>query len=175
MVTTKRFKTRCGSGSGAGRQIGTDEFDDRIREILHREVVAIIRDQVLELFGSIMTAMMDFFDDRYTAMAENVVVAASVVVVAVGVRQGLVFQYWDFNNTKPPNFIGVQDLIVAMRWLSDVEGCFFTCSCAADQKVRCALNLLRSRVKDWWRLVTCKINKCHVVVCHIVVLNKLTI
>ncbi|CAH1445284.1 unnamed protein product [Lactuca virosa] len=41
-----------------------------------------------------------------------------------------------------------------MRWISDVEGCFFTCSCPAEQKVRCALNLLRSGAKDWWRLAT---------------------
>ena len=41
-----------------------------------------------------------------------------------------------------------------MRWLSDVEGCFFTCSCPADHRVRCALNLLRLGVKDWWRLTT---------------------
>jgi len=41
-----------------------------------------------------------------------------------------------------------------MRWLSDVEGCFFTCSCPADQRVRCALNLLRLGAKDWWRLTT---------------------
>ena len=41
-----------------------------------------------------------------------------------------------------------------MRWLSDVEGCFFTYSCPADQKVRCSLNLLRSEAKDKWRLMT---------------------
>lgn len=28
------------------------------------------------------------------------------------------------------------------------------CSCPTDQRVRCALNLLRSGEKDWWRLVT---------------------
>ena len=54
---------------------------------------------------------------------------------------------------KPPTFDGIQNLIVAMRWLSDVEGCFFTCSCPVDQKVRCALNLLSSREKDWWRFM----------------------
>nr|KAJ0210028.1 hypothetical protein LSAT_V11C400157280 [Lactuca sativa] len=47
-----------------------------------------------------------------------------------------------------------EDLIVAIRWLSDVEGCFFTCSCPADQRVRCALNLLRLGAKDWWSLTT---------------------
>ena len=47
---------------------------------------------------------------------------------------------------------GVHDPIIGMRWLDDVEGCFFTCLCFADQRVRCALNLLRSGAKDWWRL-----------------------
>ena len=41
-----------------------------------------------------------------------------------------------------------------MRWISDVEGCFFTCSCPTDQKVKCGFNLLRSGAKDWWRLAT---------------------
>ena len=29
-----------------------------------------------------------------------------------------------------------------MRWLSDVEGCFSTSLCPADQRARCALDLL---------------------------------
>ena len=41
-----------------------------------------------------------------------------------------------------------------MRWLSDVEDFFFTCSCPTDQRVRGALNLLRLEAKDWWRLTT---------------------
>ena len=44
---------------------------------------------------------------------------------------------------KPPKFDGVKEPIVAMRWLCDVEVCFFTCSFADDQKVECALNLLQ--------------------------------
>ena len=55
---------------------------------------------------------------------------------------------------KPPYFDGFQDPIIAIRLLSDVEGCCFTCSCPANQNVRCALNLLRSGVKEWWRLAT---------------------
>ena len=41
-----------------------------------------------------------------------------------------------------------------MRWISDVEGYFFTCSYLTDQKVRCALNLLRSGANYWWILAT---------------------
>ena len=41
-----------------------------------------------------------------------------------------------------------------MRWLSDVEGCFFTYSCPDDQKVKCDLNLLRGGGRNWWRMVT---------------------
>ena len=99
-------------------------------------------------------AMMEYFDDRYVALAETAVAAATSVVLAVrgGVGATLGFQYKDFDNTKPPTFDGTQDLIKAMRWISNVEGCFLTCSCPTNQKVRCALNLLRSWAKDWWRL-----------------------
>ena len=64
-----------GSGSGAGEgvpgrsvppevigQMSTCELDARIREILHDEVAALFRDELPELFGSIKTAMVEYFD-----------------------------------------------------------------------------------------------------------------
>ena len=45
-------------------------------------------------------------------------------------------------------FDGLLDPIVVVRWLSDVDGCFFTCSCTNDQKVKCTLNLLGLGEKD---------------------------
>ena len=103
------------------------------------------------MFGSIKTAMVEYFDERYAALAETAAAAAPSAVTAAGIGRGgdgRAFQYRDFDNTKPPTFDGTQDTIRAMRWLSDVEGCFFTCSCPTDQKVRSALNLLRSEEKD---------------------------
>ena len=128
-------------------QMSTDELDARIREILHDEVAAMFQAELSELFGSIKTAMVEYFDERYAALTETAAAAA-------GGGAGRGFQYRDFDNTKPPTFDGVQDPIVAMRWLSDVEGCFFTCSCPADQRVRCAMNLLTLGARDWWRLTT---------------------
>ena len=92
------------------------------------------------MFGSIKTTMMEFFDVQYTPSAKASAVAASTAVVAAGVGTGRVFQYRDFDNTNPPTFNRVQYLIVAIRWISDVEGCFFMCLCTVDQKVRFALN-----------------------------------
>ena len=51
--------------------------------------------------------------------------------------------YWEFSNTKPPEFENVKEPIVFMRWVSDVEGCFNTCSFPENLKVQFALNLLR--------------------------------
>ena len=156
-----------GSGSGAGEgvpdgsmppevigQLSTCELDARIREILHDEVAALFRVEFPELFGSMKTAMVEYFDECYAALAETAVAAAAATIETTGGGAGRGFQYRDFDSTKPPTFDGVQDPIVAMRWLSDVEGCFFTCSCPTEQRVRCALNLLRLGAKDWWRLTT---------------------
>ncbi|XP_052621371.1 uncharacterized protein LOC122195016 [Lactuca sativa] len=55
---------------------------------------------------------------------------------------------------KPPEFDGTQDPVAAMRWISDIEGCFFTCSSPEHLKVRFALNQLRLGAKDWWKFVT---------------------
>lgn len=155
------------SGTGAGEgvpgrsvlpevigQMSTCKLDARIREILHDQVVALFRAELPKLFGSIKTAMVEYFDERYAALTETATAAATAAVAPTGEGAGQGFQYRDFDNTKPPNFDGVQDPIVAMRWLLDVEGCFFTCSCPADQRVRCALNLLRLGEKDWWRVTT---------------------
>ena len=86
--------------------------------------------------------MIEYFDERYAALAETAAAVATTAVAAArgGASRG--FQYRDFYYTKPPTFDGVQDPIVAMRWLSDVEGCFSTSLCPADQRARCALDLL---------------------------------
>ena len=129
----------------------------RIREIMHDEIAAAFRAQLPEMFTSIKTTMVEYFDEQNAALAETAAAAATSVVTATGVGGGgasRAFEYRDIDNTKPPTFDGTQDAIWAMRWLSDVEGCFFKCSCPADQKVRCAFNLLRLGAKDMWRLTT---------------------
>ena len=73
--------------------------------------------------------MIEYSDDHYVSFSETATATATANARVGSVR---VFQYQDFNNTKPLTFDGVQDPIITMRWLSDVEGCFFTCSCLAD-------------------------------------------
>ena len=70
-----------GSGSGSGQddrgapaapevmsQDGPALTDDQVREIIHEEVVEIVRGQILELFGSIKTALMEYFYDIYATL-----------------------------------------------------------------------------------------------------------
>lgn len=49
---------------------------------------------------------------------------------------------------KPLEFDGVLDLIATIRWIINVGGCFYTCSCPDDLRVHFALNLLHLGVKD---------------------------
>ena len=76
MVVTRRVASGSGSGSGSGDgglevpvapepvvQIGTEELDARIREIMHDEIIAAFRAQLPEMFGSIKTAMVEYFDE----------------------------------------------------------------------------------------------------------------
>ena len=85
-------------------------------------------------------------DMRLSQETAAVAVTAAVATAKKGTSRG--FQYRDFYYAKPPTFDGVQDSIVAMRWLSDMEGCFSTSLCPTDQRVGCALNLLRLGAKD---------------------------
>ena len=97
MVMTIRFVTASGSGSRSGDegqevpvapesvvQMGTGELDARIREVLHDEVAALFRTQLPEMLGSIKTAMIKYFDERYAAIAETVVATATSALTAVG-------------------------------------------------------------------------------------------
>lgn len=84
------------------------------------------------MFELVKTSMIELFDDRYATLSEVVVTAATAIVTAIGDQGERTFQYRDFDNTKTPEINGVWDPIVAMRWLSVVEGCFFTCSCLDD-------------------------------------------
>ena len=67
-------------------------------------VVSLFRTQLPDMFGSINTAMVEYFDQRYTALSKDVVVAATIVVATVGISVGTTFQYRDLDNTKPPTF-----------------------------------------------------------------------
>ena len=84
----------------------SDELDARIREILHDEVATLFRAQLSEMFGSIKTAMDEYFDEHYATLAETGAATASAVVMAAGRGAGRAFQYRDFDNTKPPKYNG---------------------------------------------------------------------
>ena len=75
---------------------------------MHDEIAAAFRAQLPEMFGSIKTAMVEYFDERYAALAETAAAAATSAVTAAGVGGGAgrAFQYRDFDNTKPPTFDG---------------------------------------------------------------------
>ena len=61
--------------SGAG--------DDEIRRMIHKEVVAAIREAIPEMFKSIKTNLIETFDEHYAAVTEAAVVAATTVVAVV--------------------------------------------------------------------------------------------
>ena len=54
--------------------------DDEIHRMIHEEVVAVIRVEILEMFGSIKTTLIHTFDERYTAITEAVADAATAAV-----------------------------------------------------------------------------------------------
>ena len=110
--------SRLGSGAGEGVQGGsvppevigqmsTCKLDARIREILRDEIAELFRAELPKLFGSIKTAMVEYFDERYAALIETAAAAATAAVAAAGGGAGRGFQYRDFDNTKPPTFDGV--------------------------------------------------------------------
>lgn len=142
------FTRESGSGSGASNHDRPGLTNDQIRGMIATGVATTIWGSILELLGSIKTIITKLFNDRYAALSKAVVAVATVVVAVVGLRGERSFQYQDFENMNPQKFDGVRDPIIVMRWLFDVEGRFFICSCSDDQNVKCTLNLLRLGAKD---------------------------
>ena len=66
-------------------QIGANKLDAKIREIMHDEVATLFQAQLPEMFVSIKTTMVEYFDERYTALAET---AAATVASAVTTARG---------------------------------------------------------------------------------------
>ena len=89
--------------------------DEELRQMIHDEVAAAIRAEIPEMFGSIKTTLIETFDERYAALSDVVVVAATAAVAAARPQGGDALLFREFSNTKPPEFDGMQDLIAAMR------------------------------------------------------------
>lgn len=117
-------------------------------------MVATVRAATPKVFGSIKIVVIEMFDDRYATIIKVADVAATVVVATMRPHGEDAMQYLEFNNMKPLEFDGVQDPFASMRWITDVEGCFYICSCSDDLKVLFVLILLRMGAMDWWKFIT---------------------
>ena len=106
------------------------------------------------MFGTIKTELISFFDEWYTVVTGTTVVTTTIFVAAETSFGEKEMPYREFNNTKPPEFNSVRDTIVSMRWISDVEGCFYTSACSANLKFRYMQNLLSLGAKDWCNFFT---------------------
>ena len=89
--------------------------DEELRQMIHDEVAAAIRAEIPEMFRSIKTTLIDTFDERYAALSDAAVAAATAAVAAARPQGGDALLFREFNNTKPPEFDGTQDPIAAIR------------------------------------------------------------
>ena len=118
----------------------SDTSDEEIRRIIHEEVATTIREDIPEMFGSIKTTLIETFDERYVAVTEAPAAVATTTLATARPQRGDLLLFREFSNTKPPKFVRTQDSIATMRWISEIEGCFYTCSCPEHLRVRFALN-----------------------------------
>ena len=98
---------------------------DQIQEVIATEVANAVRWSIPEMFGSIKTIVIELFDDWYVVLSKASAATTTTVVAVVGIRGERSLWYLDFNYTKPSEFDEAKDLIVEVRSLSNVEGCFY--------------------------------------------------
>ena len=108
-------------GSGASGQDRPELTDDQIREMIAVEVAIVFRGSILELFGSIKTALSYLM----------IVMLHSLWLLLLQLPRALLlrgFEGRDLSSTgistirSPLEFDGARDPIVVIRWPSDVEG-----------------------------------------------------
>ena len=66
----------------------SETSDEEIRRIIHEEVAAAIRAEIPEMFGSIKTTLIETFDERYAALSEAAVAAATAAIAAARPQGG---------------------------------------------------------------------------------------
>ena len=94
-----------GLGTHSSGRVGLSE--EEIRGFIAAEAAEEIREATPELFRMVKAALIELFDDRYAALSEVVVVVVTIVAIAtIRARGERSFQYWDFDNMKPPEFYG---------------------------------------------------------------------
>lgn len=65
-----------------------------------------VRKEILEAFGSIKTAILELFDERYASVIEVAAATTIAIVAATGVQGRGSFQYRDFSNMNPKSLMG---------------------------------------------------------------------
>lgn len=103
---------------------------------------------ILEMLGTIKIELIALFDERYVVVSSIVAITSTFVLTAVASPRDKEIPYRELNNTKPPKFDGSMDPIVAKRWISDLEGCYYTCACPTNLKLRYTYNLLHLGAND---------------------------
>ena len=84
MMVKRRFKTGTRYGSGVGSQDRPVLSDDRVKEIIREEMIKSIWGQFLEMIGAFKTVVVEYFYERYAAIAETAAAIASTAVTATG-------------------------------------------------------------------------------------------
>ena len=69
-------------------------------------MVATIRAEIPEMFGSIKTMLIETFDEHYAALSEAAVAAATATIAAVRPQGGDALLFREFSDTKVPEFDG---------------------------------------------------------------------
>ena len=78
----RHLGTRSKLGSGATSQDKPTFSEDRVSEIIREELIEFVWRQLREMCGSIKTAMVDYFDERYATIVETVGATASTAVTS---------------------------------------------------------------------------------------------
>ncbi|KAJ9550422.1 hypothetical protein OSB04_014467 [Centaurea solstitialis] len=130
------------------KTVNTDEVDvESLREIISAEVAQVMQNTLPGLFEQMKDELAK------TVISQVEAAMASRPNGSGSSQTSRVTSYKDFTACQPPFFQGQKDPVASTRWLTEIEGAFFTSSCATEVKVRYASNLLRGPAKDWWNIL----------------------
>lgn len=150
-MTARKVASRGGQG---GREAGHNQVDEQPAEQVANPVAPVSQADLTAM----STRLEQMFKDTVTKVLAQHQLAQAAPSQGQAAPQDLPNQLSaeakhlrDFRIYDPQTFNGLsEDPINVMLWLSSVERIFHYMKCPDNQKVQCAVFLLRERAAIWW-------------------------
>ncbi|KAI3708982.1 hypothetical protein L2E82_38630 [Cichorium intybus] len=165
--------TRSNQGRGAARRgrprtqgpvqppnAGMPDQPLNLRETISEEITRAVRDILPSIVEPQLEAAIKERNDQPLPNpthegreeGEEIQIREENIRATFGKKNGCTYK--GFLDCKPTEFIGTDNPVVTMTWLTHTGKIFRTSKCAEEDKVEYATNLLHEGAQSWWEMIS---------------------